>query len=235
MSSTTIKNALKEDKELSAYQSHTNSSRNTIRALIAFCVAVQLFGCSNYSTSEDSQLVEYDLGYGSDGPIHAMELKLVNGKYTLHSSGGGYSGGSIWEPNNPQSLPKAGGFHVLAGKQFIPRTAHARWFSYQSQKFYEAEFSFTPILPILLKDYQLAFGKNTSEPIIIFGFGTNGQIKAVLKVSCSYRYECGKNERTEVIASANGKETSGDTKAFLPITKQLIRENTIKPIYGIEK
>lgn len=227
MISSAIKNVLKEDRKLSAYQSHTNSSRKTTRAIIVFCAAVQLFGCSNYSTSEDSQLVEYDLGYGSDGPIHATELKLANGKYTLHSSGGGYSGGSSWEPNNPQSLPKASGFHVLTGKQFIPKTAHARWFSYQNQKFYEADISFTPTLPTLLEEYQQAFGKNTSEPIIIFGFGTNGRIKVVLKVSCSYRYECGKNSKIIEIYSGSGTLVNGDPNVYLPITNQLIRENRL--------
>lgn len=214
--------------------SKENIVKKSISSLVAFCVATILAGCSNYAERDKSQLIEYDLGFGSDEPIHATELLLANGKHTLHSSGGGYSGGSTWEPDNPQSLPKAGGFHVLAGKQFIPRTAHARWFSYQNQKFYEADFSFVPTLAALFKNYQFAFGKNTSEPIIIFGFGSGGQINAILKVSCSYQYECGKNEHTEVIAAANGKEVSGDTRAFLPITKQLIREKTLKPITGIE-
>ncbi|MDA7086916.1 DUF2931 family protein [Pseudomonas sp. SA3-5] len=208
-------------------------SKKSIRALIVYFVTSALAGCS-IATSDSTQLVEYNLGFGSDKPIHALELTLANAKNTLHSSGGGYSGGSTWDPNNPQSLPKAGGFHVLAGKQFIPKTAHARWFSYQNQKFYEADLSFAPTLTMLFKDYQHAFGKNTHEPTIIFGFGANGEIQAVLKVSCSYQYECGKNERAEKIATANGRATSGDAKAFLAITKQLIREKTLKPITGIE-
>lgn len=146
--------------------SKENIVKKSISSLVAFCVATILAGCSNYAERDKSQLIEYDLGFGSDEPIHATELLLANGKHTLHSSGGGYSGGSTWEPDNPQSLPKAGGFHVLAGKQFIPRTAHARWFSYQNQNSMRpTSHSYQP-LPHCLKIINLHLAKIQASQLL---------------------------------------------------------------------
>jgi hypothetical protein len=191
-------------------------------------------GCTTHASSNSSARADYGLGFSSNAPVHTKELVLSNGHGELTSSGGGFLGGGFWNPDDPNSMPEGGKFHVLIGENIVPTSARAVWFSYRNQKFYEADIKFIPNLPELFKEYKTAFGENTYRPTITFGFGQDGEIKSVLSTSCSYQYECGKSEKKTTIASGKGREIAGNTKAYLPITKQLIKQGRLKPIFGIE-
>lgn len=202
--------------------------------LSTLIIIIAIAGCTDLANSNSSVSADYGLGFSSNAPVDTEQLVLSNGHEELISSGGGFLGGGSWNPNDPNSMPEGGKFHVLVGENIVPTSARAVWFSYRNQKFYEANIQFTPNLPELLKKYRTAFGTNTYRPTIIFGFGQNGEIKSILSTSCSYQYECGKNEKKATIASGKGSEIPGNTKVYLPITKQLIKQGRLKPIPGIE-
>ncbi|WP_439886802.1 DUF2931 family protein [Pseudomonas sp. MBLB4123] len=178
-------------------------------------------------------MAEYDLVFGSSAYVHVQEVLLKSGDQQMHSSGGGVLGGGWKNPNDPRSLPTGGKIHILAGEQIVPRSAYARWFSYEEQKYYQAEIIFPENLFETISEFATAFGENTSEPAIIFGFSPDGKIKVSIESSCSYIYECGKNNKSREIASGQGAPVSGDPNIYLPITKQLIRRGDIAPIKGI--
>jgi hypothetical protein len=206
-----------------------------INLLSTLVCIIAIAGCSNHANSNSSASADYSLGFSSNAPVDTKELVLSNGHEELISSGGGFLGGGFWNPDDPDSMPEGGKFHILIGENIVPSSARAVWFSYRNQKSYEASIQFIPNLPELLNEYKTAFGKNTYRPTIIFGFGQNGEIKSVLSTSCPYQYECGKSEKKVTIASGNGSEIPGDTKVYLPITKQLIKQGRLNPTPGIEE
>jgi hypothetical protein len=204
-----------------------------IKALTALFLLSSITSCAGHSPRNNQEMAEYNLIFGSSAYVHVQEVILKNGDRQLHSSGGGALGGGWKNPDDPNSLPSGGKIHILTGKQIVPQKAYARWFSYKEQKFYQATIEFPRNLQMVISEFANAFGENTSEPAIIFGFSPDGKIKVSIDSSCSYTYECGKNTRIMQIASGHGVKADGNPSVYLPITKQLIREGDIEPIEGI--
>ena len=171
---------------------------------------------------------EFNLAYGSNAEVTVEKIAFRNGTESFSSSGGGAIG-SGWRHN---SLPENGKSHVLSGKNIVPKTAHARWFSYQNQKFYEADLAFSESLPNRLIEFSTAFGENTYKPSIVIGFGKDGEIMASLKTSCSYFQACGDNKKIVLIASGQGREASGDPRIYHRSTVLRIQRGLIEPQHG---
>jgi hypothetical protein len=204
-----------------------------IRILAALFLISSITSCASHSPSNNQEMAEYNLVFGSSAYVDVEEVILTSGDRQLHSSGGGALGGGWKNPNDPNSLPSGGKIHILTGKQIVPRKAYARWFSYKEQKFYQATIEFPHNLHKVISEFATAFGENTSEPAIIFGFTPDGTIKVSIDSSCNYTYECGNNTKIMQIASGHGVKADGNPSIYLPITKQLIREGDIEPIEGI--
>jgi hypothetical protein len=203
--------------------------------LLAFFSLISNTGCASKSPASDVDQAQYNIQIGSSAPVHGQALTLRNGAQVFHSpvGGGALSGG--WE--NPETLEETfdGTRIALSGKNIVPRTAQANWFSYQTQKYYTAQIALSPDLPDLIKAHAKAFGENTTEPALIFVLGPRGEMKSALKSSCSYRYVCGRNEKVTVIGYGTGEETAGDPKVYLKGTIKRIKEGRIQPIPGIEQ
>jgi hypothetical protein len=172
-------------------------------------------------------MAEFNLAFGSNAEITVEHFTLSNGTEFISTSGGG-SIGSGWSYN---SLPENGKSHVLSGRNIVPQTAHARWFSYQNQRFYEADLVFSKNLPNRLVEFSTAFEENTYKPSIVIGFGKDGEIMASLKTSCSYFQACGDNKKIILIASGQGRETSGDPRIYHRNTILRIQRGLIKPLH----
>lgn len=195
--------------------------------LLSIVVTIlSLSGCATTSYAAKSHRAEYNLTFGANAEVTVENIIFSNGTESFSSSGGGAIG-SGWSHN---SLPENGKSHVLSGRNIVPKTANARWFSYQNQKFYEADLVFSESLTAQLIEFSTAFGENTYKPNIVIGFGKDGEIMASLKTSCSYFQACGNNKKIVLIASGQGRETSGDPRIYHRNTILRIQRGLIKPL-----
>ena len=202
------------------------------RLFIAFLALFAINGC--HSSTAKVEMADYGYAIGSSGPVEGIEVVFKSGDIDFLPGNGGYLGKGWSSPNDPSSLPEAGAIYGRTGQNILPKIIYARWFSYKNQKFYAANIDVTTSLPRLFSEFSQAYGENTSEPTIILGLGVDGEIAATLKTSCSYIYVCGKNRKLVKIASGIGQEVEGNSKAYLPITKQIIKKGYIAPIPGLD-